>query len=383
MFMAIYLILGILIGIIIAFLVKSKFFSDDASSKIEQKLNEIVPNSLSKAIDEIIKVANEKLKAENQDIKTDLSNKKTAIEDLIKQVKDEIKQNNRKVDDSEKERVGSFRALQQALEGHKAITEQLSASTEGLKKILSNNQLRGQFGEQVAEDLLKMSGFVNEVDYLKNKRQEDSSTRPDFTILLPDGMKINVDAKFPYSNLQKMTETEDKSSKREYVKAFEADIREKFRQVTTRDYINPADNTVDFVIMFIPNEMIFSFIYDRMDRVWSDGMKQKVILAGPFNFTAVLRLIRQSYSNFKYQKNIHKIITFIKVFEEEFRKYNEEFEKIGIRINALSEQYLKVNSTRTKQLIRTVDKIKLEESESNLISEESIASETERLEIRN
>ncbi|MBI3092926.1 MAG: DNA recombination protein RmuC [Candidatus Levybacteria bacterium] len=381
--MAIYLILGILIGIIIAFLVKSKFFSDDASSKIEQKLNEIVPNSLSKAIDEIIKVANEKLKAENQDIKTDLSNKKTAIEDLIKQVKDEIKQNNRKVDDSEKERVGSFRALQQALEGHKAITEQLSASTEGLKKILSNNQLRGQFGEQVAEDLLKMSGFVNEVDYLKNKRQEDSSTRPDFTILLPDGMKINVDAKFPYSNLQKMTETEDKSSKREYVKAFEADIREKFRQVTTRDYINPADNTVDFVIMFIPNEMIFSFIYDRMDRVWSDGMKQKVILAGPFNFTAVLRLIRQSYSNFKYQKNIHKIITFIKVFEEEFRKYNEEFEKIGIRINALSEQYLKVNSTRTKQLIRTVDKIKLEESESNLISEESIASETERLEIRN
>ena len=375
--MEIYLILGILIGIILAFVVKTKFFPSDTSSKIEQKLSQIVPSFLSKAVDELIKIANEKLKAENQDIKTDLSNKKTAIEDLIKQVKDEIKQNNKKVEDSDKERVGSFRALQQALEGHKTITEQLSATTEGLKKILSNNQLRGQFGEQVAEDLLRMSGFVNEIDYLKNKRQEDSSTRPDFTVLLPDGMKINVDAKFPYSNLQKMTETEDKSAKGEYLKAFEADIKEKIRQVTTRNYINPADNTVDFVIMFIPNEMIFSFIYDKLNHVWSDGMKQKAILAGPFNFTAVLRLIRQSYSNFKYQKNIHKIITFIKVFEEEFRKYNEEFEKIGIRIEALSEQYDKVDSTRTKQLIKTVDKIKLEESESNLISESSISPKIE------
>ena len=372
--MSIYLILGIFIGIIIALVIKSKFFTSDTGSKIDQKLNEIVPSFLSKAVDELIKVADEKLKAENQDIKTDLSNKKTAIEDLVKQLKEEIKQNNKKVEDSDKDRVGSFRALQQALEGHKTITEQLSATTEGLKKILSNNQLRGQFGEQVAEDLLRMSGFVNEVDYLRNKKQEESSTRPDFTVLLPDGMKINIDAKFPYSNLQKMTETEDKSTKREYVKAFEADIKEKIRQVTTRNYINPADNTVDFVIMFIPNEMIFSFIYDKMNHVWSDGMKQKVILAGPFNFTAVLRLIRQSYSNFNYQKNIHNIIRFIKAFEEEFGKYNEEFEKIGTRIEALSEQYDKVNSTRTKQLIKTVDRIKLEDSESNLIAQSSISS---------
>ncbi len=367
-----YLILGILIGVGIAFVGKDKFFSTDSNKKIEQKLNEIVPGALSKAVDELIKVANEKLKAENQDIKTDLTNKKTAIEDLIKQVQDEIKLSNKKVEDSEKERVGSFKALQQALEGHKIITEQLSATTEGLRKVLSNNQLRGHFGEQVAEDLLQMSGFVNDVDYFKNKRLDESSTRPDFTVLLPDGMKINIDAKFPYSNLQKMTETEDKSTKKEYVKAFETDIKEKIKQVTTRNYINPAENTVDFVIMFIPNEMIFSFIYDQMNNVWSEGMKQKVILAGPFNFTAVLRLIRQSYSNFKYQKNIHKIITFIKIFEEEFNKYNEEFEKIGTRITSLSEQYDKVNSTRTKQLLRTVDKIKLEDADSNLISANSL-----------
>ena len=143
------------------------------------------------------------------------------------------------------------------------------------------------------------------------------------------------------------------------------DIKDKIKQVTSREYINPEDNTVDFVIMFIPNEMIFSYIYEKMGSVWEDGMKQKVIFAGPFNFTAILRLIRQSYSNFKYQNNVRNIITYIKIFEEEFRKYNQEFVKIGDRLESLNDQYAKVDSTRTKQLIRSVDKIVSEDNKAD------------------
>jgi DNA anti-recombination protein RmuC len=53
----------------------------------------------------------------------------------------------------------------------------------------------------------------------------------------------------------------------------------------------------------------------------------------------------------------------IKEFEKEFAKYNEEFTKIGDRIGSLSDQYEKVDTTRTKALVRTVDKIRIEESE--------------------
>lgn len=351
------------------------FFRSKLLSYFEQKLNEIFMRVLNRATEHVINVADQKLAAEKQEIKTDLTNKKEAIEDLVKQVKDEMRQNAQKLENAERERVGSFSALKQELAGHKEITEQLKTTTEGLKKVLSNNQLRGQFGEQVAEDLLRMSGFVNGTDYVRNKAQGETSNRPDFCIFLPDGVKINVDVKFPYNNLQRMTETEDMAMKQEYLKAFGKDVKEKIKQVTTREYINPADNTVDFAILFIPNEMIFSFIYEHMNDLWGEAMRQKVIFAGPFNFTAILRLIRQSYSNFKYQKNIHKIITFIKTFEEEFKKYNEEFEKIGIRINALSEQYDKVNSTRTNQLVRTVDKIKLEEPTTELIEEPEVSIE--------
>ena len=49
------------------------------------------------------------------------------------------------------------------------------------------------------------------------------------------------------------------------------------------------------------------------------------------------------------------------MFESEFQKYNEEFMKIGDRIQSLSKQFNEVSSTRTNQLVKTVEKIKLED----------------------
>jgi len=328
----------------------------------------ILPDITKKAIEQLVQMNNEKLGAEKQDIKTDLDNKKSAFEKIAKDIKELVEKTENKIDQTDRERIGSFSKLKEAIENQAKVTEQLSATTENLKRVLSNNQMRGQFGEQVAENLLKMSGFVKGVDYDFNKEQKSSGTRPDFVIYLPNKTKINIDVKFPYQNLQKMTETQDKATKNELEKAFERDVREKIKQVTGREYINPEGDTVDFVVMFIPNEMIFSYIYEKMNDLWLDAMKQKAVLAGPFSFTAILRLVRQAYDNFKYQKNVQKIIGYIKNFEVEFLKYNEEFLKIGERIDSLSKQYNAVNSTRSHQLTKTIDKIKLEESSSNKIT---------------
>ncbi len=363
--MILYLIFGIALGLLAAvgvFLIlksRNAHNTDKFASDVQKKIDA----SFRDAIEKLATVSNQSLDGKKSEIMNDLSNKKDSIEKLIQKMQQELKETNKKVEDSDKQTIGSFREVKAQLENNQKVTEQLSFTTEGLKNVLSNNQLRGQFGEQVAEDLLKMTGFVKGVDYRVNTASKGSTERPDFTILLPDGVKINVDSKFPYNNLQKSTETTDKAAKREHLKAFERDVKEKIKQLTNRNYINPADNTVDFVIMFIPNEMIFSYIYERLNSVWSEGMRQKVIFAGPFSFTAILRLIRQSYDNFKYQKNVRNIITYIQLFEEEFTKYNEEFEKIGDRIVSLTDQYNKVDSTRTKQLLKTVDKIRLEEPE--------------------
>ncbi|MFA5894824.1 MAG: DNA recombination protein RmuC [Candidatus Shapirobacteria bacterium] len=315
---------------------------------------------INNAIDILVKQANEKLDDKNKQSQIDLLNKKDSIEKMVKQVLDQL-------NSVERERVSSFTGLRDAIESTSKITKELSATTEGLKRTLSSDRMRGAFGEKVAEDLLKQSGFVIGTDYSKQESFEQG--RPDFTIYLPDKTKINIDAKFPYANIVKMSETENLDQKAQFLKSFESDIKRKITDVSSRNYINPEDNTVDFVVVFIPNEMIFSFIYEKFPHILEEAFNKKIVFAGPFSFTAILRMVRQAYENFRFQKNVKGIIAQIKIFETEFEKYNEEFGKLGDRIDSLHKQYDEVGSTRTKKLQKVIDKIKIEDSISHALPE--------------
>jgi DNA recombination protein RmuC len=307
---------------------------------------------LSKAIDTLITVANQKLGEQKQVIQTDLSNKKDSIEKMVKQVLDQLSS-------VEKERIGSFSGLKEAIEQTSKITKELSATTEGLKKTLSSDRMRGAFGEKVAEDLLKQFGFVIGKNY--SKQETFGEGRPDFTVYLPDKTKINIDAKFPYANIVKMSETDNADQKGQFLKDFESDIKRKITDVSSRNYINPEENTVDFVVVFIPNEMIFSFIYEKFPNILEEAFVKKIVFAGPFSFVAILRMVSQAYENFRFQKNIQGIITQVKIFDSEFEKYTEEFIKFGDRIDSLHKQYEEVSNTRTKKLQKVIDKIRIED----------------------
>src|SRR3989339_613322 len=239
-----------------------------------------------------------------------LEHKKDSIKELVEKIHTELSENQKKLEHTEKERIGEFSTLKAVLDEYKLITGGLKKSTDDLK------------------------------------------------IILPDKTKVNIDAKFPLQALVKYQESDDKLEQERYLREFTTDVKQKIKQVTTRDYINPEEKTVDFVILFVPNEMIFSFIYDRLNEVWDEAMKKKVILAGPFSFTAIIRMIFQSYKNFKYQENLYDIIKLIKVFEQEYEKFNEALDTLGTRIQSVANQYQTVSVTRTKKLTGVVEKIK-------------------------
>lgn len=290
-----------------------------------------------------------------------LDSKKDAIKEMLGKISEDLQKNQNRLGETERDRISEFNKLKTVIEEHKNITGGLKESADHLKNILSNNQLRGKYGEEVAENLLRSVGFVKGQHYSVNIEQDTVSTRPDFTMYLPDKTKINIDAKFPLQALLKFQETEIKQEKERHLREFASDVRQKIKQVATRDYINPEENTVDFVILFVPNEMIFSFIYDRLHEVWNDAMKKKVILAGPFSFTAILRMVFQSYKNFTYQQNLHSIIKLINTFAKEYENFSSELDKLGMKINAVESQYNTVSLTRAKKLSGVVDKIKNED----------------------
>ena len=347
-------------GALTALIVRQK--KDQNETLNEDMLARITTEALHKNSEQFLLLAKQQLDGQKSEIRTDLEGKKSAINDLISEIRRDISRNEQRLSQSDEERIRSFSSLKKELETYREITNELKGSTDQLRSLLSNNQLRGQFGEQVAENLLKMAGFVVGQDYVVNKTQKTTDTRPDFTIYLPDKTKINIDAKFPYRSLVQYIESKDKGQQIAHLRTFQQDVKAKIKQVTSRDYINPEEKTVDFVILFIPNEMIFSFIYDRYNELWEEAMKKKVVLAGPFSFTAILRMIKQAHTNFQYQENLQNIIALIHRFDEEYRKYSEEVDRLGIRIESASRQFRTVSTTRDRKLMAVVEKIKSEKA---------------------
>lgn len=284
-------------------------------------------------------------------VKDILSNHEKLLSEITKNLQKELEQSQKGVIDLKTQNA----AIREQLMNTNKITEGLQASTEGLKNLLANNRLRGEWGEQVAEDLLMAAGFVEKVSYLKQSTTNEG--RPDFTILLPDGYKLNVDAKFPFDDLLTYQEAKTETEKKRALVSFNTSIKNKIKGITSKDYIDPENQTLDFVLMFIPNEMIFSFVYEMLPDINEYASKQKVVLAGPFGFTAVLRLVLQAHKNFHHEKSLVQILGLISKFQEEYSRFGESMDRLGKQIDTAQRTFMEVEGTRSRQLTRVVEQI--------------------------
>jgi DNA recombination protein RmuC len=129
------------------------------------------------------------------------------------------------------------------------------------------------------------------------------------------------------------------------------------RQVTGRDYINPSDNTVDYVIVFIPNEQVYSFINESDPAIMDEALKQKVVLCSPFTLYAVLAVIRQAIENFNMEKTAAEILKLLGEFSKQWNAYKDKFKIMGDRLDAARKEYDFLVTTRSNMLEKPLKKI--------------------------
>ncbi|MCK4379314.1 MAG: DNA recombination protein RmuC, partial [Deltaproteobacteria bacterium] len=183
------------------------------------------------------------------------------------------------------------------------------------------------------------------------------ATRPDFTFLLPKGLKLNMDVKFPLNNYLKFLEAGSEAERQSHRNLFLRDVRQRVKEVTSRDYINPGDNTVDYVLIFIPNEQVYAYIHENDQKLLDEALKQKVILCSPVTLYAVLAVIRQAVDNFNLEKTAAQILSLIGAFNKQWSMFMQSFDKLGSRIEETQKEYQKLTTTRKTQLDRQINKI--------------------------
>jgi len=166
-----------------------------------------------------------------------------------------------------------------------------------------------------------------------------------------------MDVKFPLDNYLRYLEAGEDSQKEMYKTQFLKDARRRIMEVTTRDYINPEENTVDYVIVFIPNEQVYAFIIENDRSLLDEALKNKVILCSPITLYAVLAVIRQAVDNFNLEKTAAQILSLLGAFNKQWSAFLKSLEKMGKKIEEAQNEFLTLTTTRRKQLERPLREI--------------------------
>jgi len=313
-------------------------------------------DALASNTDDFLKLAKTRLEQQTTDGERSLETKKKLIDARLEEMNAKLGTLNTVIQTIEQQRAEAHGVLKGQLERATQVTNRLHETTAQLREALANPQRRGQWGERMAEDVLRLAGFVEGVNYVK-QQQVAEGTRPDFTFLLPDNRRVHMDVKFPLSNYLKVLDAPDDSSRAASTKQFLKDVRSRIKEVTTRAYIDPADGTVDYVLVFIPNEQIYAFIHERDNTLLDDAMRSKVVLSSPMTLYAILAVIRQSVDNFRLEQGSKQVLELLAHFKKQWGKYVEGMDKMGKRLEAALEEYQQLTSVRVRQLDRQLDKI--------------------------
>ena len=230
----------------------------------------------------------------------------------------------------------------------------LTQTTSSLQKALADNQARGRWGERIAEQILEYLGLREGFSY-KLQQPTPSGERPDFTFLLPNQLSLNMDCKFPIDNYLKYVDADNDNERTEYSKNFLRNVEKHVTDVSKRDYIN--SNTVDCVLIFIPNEQIYRFINEQGSTVIDTALRNKVILCSPMTLYIVLAVIRQAAESFALEQRSREIFAVIADIRQEWAKYTDHMDGMEKNFATLEKKFRELTGTRTHQLDRKFDKI--------------------------
>jgi DNA recombination protein RmuC len=325
--------------------------------RVKDALGSMSLDALKKTSEEFLKLAESKLGQQTQSGEKELEGKKKLIDQTLESMRTDLHKMQDLVAGFEKDRVQKYGELSAHLRAAAEQTAKLQDTANHLRQALVSTKARGLWGERMAEDVLQLAGFVEGVNYLKQKALEGSGSRPDYTFQLPQGRKVNMDVKFPMNGYLRYLETENDMEREVQKGQFLRDVRNRIREVTTRDYINPEDETLDYVLVFIPNEQVYAFINQNDPSIIDEALKSKVILCSPFTLFAILAIIRQAMDNFSTAKAASEMLQLIGQFNKEWEKFRESMDKMGRKIEDARDEFQRLSTTRRNKLERPLQKI--------------------------
>lgn len=339
-------IVGTVFGAIIVWLLRQREISN--IRKTEDELKDAFSSLSREALDSnqksFFELARNQFENLTKSSGQQLDEKKKLIDSTIKEMKSHLENLAKQTT----ELKGQMENSQQGI-------SRLTDTTSKLRQILSSSQARGQWGERMVEDILNFIGLIEGVNY--KKQSQEGTDRPDYTFYLPQAKHVNMDVKFPLNHYENFISAETDAEKNSEKKQFMMDVRNHVKAIAKRSYIDPEGGTVDYVLMFIPNESIYTFLNQEDKELIDFSLQNKIILCSPITLYAVLSLIRQAVSSFAMEKRAGEMQKLIGVFAKQWQLFVDKMDTMGKSLGTVQKHFEDLVTTRSRQLEKPMEKI--------------------------
>ena len=317
---------------------------EKARNDLRDAFKALSADALKQIQPEFLQLANATLAKFQESAKGDLAQRQEAIKTLVEPLKQHLETYQKRLQQSETAQSATLGEVKKHLESLAQKSDSLSAETFQLRRVLSSNQARGRWGEETLRRVVEAAGMSAHCDFSEQTQSGDS--KPDLIVHLPGQRVIIVDAKVPDLDFLSAMDAVDATKRADALAAHAAKLKGTIKTLAERDYPSQFPHALDFVVLFLPAESLFSAALegDRDLIVWAAG--KQIILATPASFIAILRSVSVSWQQHSQTENARAIaeaaqdlFTRVVTFTEHFARIRDGLDKANAAYNAAVSSY--------------------------------------------
>lgn len=326
--------------------------------------------ALARNNEEFLRLAKENLQQFHVAAQGSLEHKEKAIENMLKPIKDALEKTEKQVHFMEKDRKEAYGSLHKHLELLTETQQKLQGETRNLVAALRRPEVRGQWGEITLKRLCELAGMVEYCDFFQQEsvQSEQQKFRPDMIVRLPGSRDIVVDSKTPLDAYLSAMEASDDASKQIALVRHARQLRDRVKELSSKAYWTQFQSAPDFVVLFIPGDQFLSSALDIDRDLLEDALKNKVILATPTSFVALLRAVAFGWRQEQMAENaqqirelgiemVNRVATFTEYLsklgqnmERSVTSYNQAVASFNTRIAPQARKFAELGIEQKKEL---------------------------------
>jgi DNA recombination protein RmuC len=269
--------------------------------------------------------------------KGELTKREEAIKGLVEPLKQQLETYQKRLQQSEAAQSSTLGEVKKQLELLGQQSQSLANETLQFRMVLKSNQARGRWGEETLRRVVEAAGMSAHCDFSTQTREGDA--KPDLIVRLPGDRLIIVDSKVPDFDFLNALEAADPIKRTESLSLHASKLRSTIKSLGERDYPRQFPNALDYVVLFLPAESLFSAALEGDQDLIVWAAERRILLATPASLIALLRSVSVSWQQHAQTENAAAIAEAARELFVRVCRFTAHFERIRSGLSTANDAF--------------------------------------------